>query len=221
MQLAEWFGVPQPDISRWLEYWQGADWANLLSLHSAEVLTAELVGRIVEVCATFPTWGVARVYQHLRQQGLAATEAQVQQAVTQSGWQRLQQTLSTRYDLTGPALRLREDWLVGQLLAQVRELLGRLEAGQALPAEVRTTLADLTTLASAAGALPPPPIKALPWLLRVEQVLLGDWQAVTDGQVRCPACGSDQVGRKSAQPRLKKYYNEYLLTGLHGMDKLW
>ena len=208
MQLAEWFGVPQPDISRWLKYWQGADWANLLSLHSAEVLTAELVGRIVEVCATFPTWGVARVYQHLRQQGLAATEAQVQQAVTQSGWQRLQQTLSTRYDLTGPALRLREDWLVGQLLAQVRELLGRLEAGQALPAEVRTTLADLTTLASAAGALPPPPIKALPWLLRVEQVLLGDWQAVTDGQVRCPACGSDQVGRKSAQPRLKKYYNE-------------
>ena len=208
LQLAEWFGVPQPDISRWLKDWQAADWANLLSLHSAEVLTAELVGRIVEVCATFPTWGVARVYQHLRQQGLAATEAQVQQAVTQSGWQRLQQTLSTRYDLSGPALRLREDWLVGQLLAQVRALLGRLEAGQALPAEVRTTLADLTALASAAGVLPPPPSKALPWLLRVEQVLLGDWQAVTDGQVRCPACGSDQVGRKSAQPRLKKYYNE-------------
>jgi transposase-like protein len=37
---------------------------------------------------------------------------------------------------------------------------------------------------------------------------LGDWQAVTDGQVRCPACGADQVGRKSATPRLKKYYNE-------------
>jgi hypothetical protein len=31
-------------------------------------LTAELVGRIVEVRATFPTWGVARVHQHLRQQ---------------------------------------------------------------------------------------------------------------------------------------------------------
>jgi hypothetical protein len=207
LQLAEWFGVPQPDISRWSGYWQTADWANLLSLHSAEVLTAELVGRIVEVCATFPTWGVARVYQHLRQQGLAATEAQVQQAVTQSGWQRLQQTLSTRYDLSGPVLALRDGWLVGQLLAQIRELLGRLEAGQPLPAEVRTTLADLTTLASAAGALPPP-IKALPWLLRVEQVLLGDWPAATDGQVRCPACSSDQVGRKSATPRLKKYYNE-------------
>ena len=127
----QWLGVPQPDISRWLKYWQAGDWANLLSLHSAEVLTAELVGRIVEVCATFPTWGVARVYQHLRQQGVAVTEPQVQQAVEQSGWRRLQQTLGARYDLSGPALALRDGWLVGQLLAQVRELLGRLEAGQA------------------------------------------------------------------------------------------
>jgi transposase-like protein len=207
-QLAEWLAVPQPHISLWLRYWHSGDWANLLSLRSPEVLTAELVDRIVEVCATFPTWGVDRVYQHLRQQGVAVTEPQVQQAVQHSGWQRLQQTLSTRYDLRGPVLALRDGWLVGQLLGQVRELLGRLEAGQPLPAEVRTTLADLTTLASAAGTLPPPPLKALPWLLRVEQVLLGDWQAVTDGQVRCPHCGSAQVGRKSATPRLKKYYNE-------------
>ena len=133
LQLAEWFGVPQPDISRWLKYWQTADWANLLSLHSAEVLTAELVVRIVEVCATFPTWGVARVYQHLRQQGLAVTEPQVQQAVAQSGWRRLQQTLSTRYDLSGPGLAFRDGWLVGQLLGQIRALLDRLEAGQPLP----------------------------------------------------------------------------------------
>jgi hypothetical protein len=57
-------------------------------------------------------------------------------------------------------LALREGWLVAQLLGQVRELLDRLEAGQPLPAEVRTTLADLTTLASAAGAPPPPPVQA-------------------------------------------------------------
>jgi len=208
LQLAEWFGVPQPDISRWLKYWQAADWANLLSLHSAEVLTGELVGRIVEVCATFPTWGVAQVYQHLRQQGVAVTEPQVQQAVAQSGWRRLQQTLRARYDLAGPVLRLRDEWLVAQLLAQVRELLGRLETGQPLPAEVRITLADLTTLASEAGVPPPPPAKAVPWLLRVEQLLYEHGELVPDGQVRCPACGSDQVGRKSATPRLKKYYDE-------------
>ena len=104
MQLAEWFGVPQPHISRWLRYWHSGDWANLLSLSSAEVLTAELVARIVEVCATFPTWGVAQVYQHLRQQGVAVTEPQVQQAVQHSGWQRLQQTLPQRYDLSAPVL---------------------------------------------------------------------------------------------------------------------
>jgi transposase-like protein len=208
LQLAAWFGVPQPDISRWLKYWQTADWANLLSLHSAEVLTAELVARIVEVCATFPTWEVAQVYHYLRQQGVAVTEPQVQQAVQQSGWQRLQQTLRTRYDLRAPVLALRDGWLVAQLLSQVRALLDHLETGHPLPTEVRTALADVTTLASAVGALPPAPVKALPWLLRVEQVLLGDWQAVTDGQVRCPACGSAQVGRKSAKPRLKKYYNE-------------
>jgi len=129
LQLAEWLGVPQPHISLWLRYWHGGDWANLLGLGSPEVLTAELVARIVEVCATFPTWGVARVYHYLRAQGVAVTEPQVQQAVPHSGWQRLQQTLSLRYDLTGPVLALRDDWLVGQLLGQVRELLNLLEAG--------------------------------------------------------------------------------------------
>ena len=208
LQLAAWFGVPQPDISRWLKYWQAADWANLLSLHSAEVLTAELVARIVEVCATFPSWGVVRVYQHLRQQGVAVTEPQVQQAVAQSGWRHSQQTLAERYDLSGPALCLREGWLVGQLLGQVRELLGHLEAGQALPAEVRITLDDLTALAQEVGASAPAPVQTVPWLLRVEQLLFGQWQLVTDGQVRCPHCGSDQVGRKSATPRLKQYYDE-------------
>jgi hypothetical protein len=207
VQLAQWVGVPQPHISLWLRYWHSGDWANLLSLSSPQVLTAELVERIVEVCATFPTWGVAQVYQHLRQQGVAVTEPQVQQAVQHSGWQRLQQTLRTRYDLSAPVLALRDGWLVGQLLAQIRELLGRLEAGQALPTEVRITLADLTALAHEAGANAPPPVKTLPWLLRVEQLLLGPWQLVADGQVRCPHCGSDQVRRKSATPRLKKYYD--------------
>jgi transposase-like protein len=30
---------------------------------------------------------------------------------------------------------------------------------------------------------------------------------VTDGQVHCPYCGSEQVGRKSTTPRLKQYYD--------------
>jgi transposase-like protein len=208
LQMAEWLAVPQPHISLWLHYWHSRDWANLLSQSTPEVLTAELVDRIVEVCATFPTWGVARVYHYLRAHGLAVTEPQVQQAVAHSGWRHLQQTLAERYDLSGPALCLREGWLVGQLLVQVRELLGRLEAGQALPAELRTPLDDLTALAQEAGASAPAPVQTVPWLLRVEQLLFGPWQLVTDGQVRCPHCDSDQVGRKSATPRLKQYYDE-------------
>ena len=54
---------------------------------------------------------------------------QVEQAMAQSGWARLRQTLFERYDLTGAALQLRDGWLVGQLLAQVQGLLARLEAG--------------------------------------------------------------------------------------------
>jgi hypothetical protein len=207
-QMAEGLGVTQPEISRWLRYWRDGAWADLLSLVSAEVLTAELRARIVTVCATFPSWGVERVYQHLRRQGLAVTLAQVQQAVVQSGWQHLQQTLQARYDLAESALQLREGWLVAQLLAQLRGLLERFEGGLAVTTEVRSTLDDLTTLAQPAAAHPPPPVPARPWLLRMGQILFQPWAIVTDGQVRCPHCGSDQVGRKSAQPRLKKFYDE-------------
>jgi len=208
MQMAEWFGVPQPHISRWLGWWHSGDWASLLSLHSAEVLTAELVERIVEVFATFPTWSAEQVYQHLRQQGLAVTAPQVAQAAEQSGWRHLRQTLLERYDLGGSVLRLRDDWLVGQLLAQLRDLLGQLEGGPGRTAQEQRSVEDLTALAAQAGGVAAPPVKALPWLLRVEQVVFGQWQMITDGQVRCPYCGSDQVGRKSATPRLKKYYDE-------------
>jgi len=57
LQLAEGLAVPQPHISLWLRDWHSGDWANLLSQSTPAVLTAEWVERIVEVCATFPTWG--------------------------------------------------------------------------------------------------------------------------------------------------------------------
>lgn len=177
-------------------------------MHSAEVLTRELVAQIVDVFATCPTWSSEEVYRHLRQQGVAVTEPQVRQAAEHSGWRRLQQTLLARYDLSGASLRLRDEWLVGQLLAQLRDLVGRLARGQGLPAEVRRSAADVTAMAAAAGLGIPPPVKALPWLLRVEQVVFGPWELVSDGQVRCPYCGADQIGRKSATPRRKKYYDE-------------
>jgi transposase-like protein len=68
-------------------------------------------------------------------------------------------------------------------------------------------LSQIQTLVAECGLQVEPPLKALPWLLRVEQVLFGQWQAVDDGQVRCIYCGSTQVVRKSKQPRWKAYYD--------------
>ena len=41
-QIAAWFEVPQPNVSRWERYWLAGNWPDLLSLKSAEVLTREV-----------------------------------------------------------------------------------------------------------------------------------------------------------------------------------
>lgn len=207
MQVAAWFGVAQPNVSRWERYWQAGAWADLLSLKSAEVLTTEVRTRIIQVFAAFPWWGVAQVYAHLQAQGQAMTERQVRQTGEESGWSQLRQELQRRYHLSADSFRPRDDWLVGQLLALVEKLLAQLERGGQLTPQEQLELADLQTLVAATGLTPAPALKALPWLLRVEQVVFGQWQAVEDGQVRCCYCGSSHVVRKSKQPRLKKYYD--------------
>jgi transposase-like protein len=206
-QIAAWFGVPQPNVSRWERYWLVADWANLLSLKTAEVLTNEVRERVVRVCAAFPWWGLKEVHQHLRQQGEAISFGQVRQVFQESGWGQLRQQLQRRYHLTADSFRPRDGWLVSQLLSQVEILLARLEAGQSLPPQEQLTLKEIERLAAECGCCASPQLKALPWLMRVEQVMFGQWQMVEDDQVRCIYCGSDQVARKSKQPRLKKYYD--------------
>jgi hypothetical protein len=205
--LAQVFAMPQPDLSRLEKYWLAGDWANLLSLKTAEVLTQEVQARIVAVFATFPWWGVERVYEYLREQGVAVSQRQVRQAAEQSGWSQLRAALVQRYHLSAESFRPRDGWLTGQLLAQVATLLARLESGSGLTPEEHLTLADLRALAAEAGVVAPPPLKALPWLLRVERLVFGHWEEVSDGTVRCIYCGSTDVVRKSRQPRLKRYYD--------------
>lgn len=118
-KVSAWFHIPQPDLSRLEKYWWNKDWANLLSLKTAEVLTWDLIARIVAVFVTFPWWGVDKVYQHLRQQGVEVSARQVRQAARQSGWFQLRQTLLQRYHLTAGSFRPRDNWLVTDLLAQV------------------------------------------------------------------------------------------------------
>jgi transposase-like protein len=206
-QLASWFGVPQERVSGYLKYWLEGDWANLLSLKSPLVLTTDLLDRIVEGLATFPNGSTEQVYEHLRRQGVPVTQAQVELAARQSGWQRLQQRLQGRYELTPAGFRLRENWLIQQLLTQIQDLLRKLETGQGLAAEERLSLQELQAVAGSVGMAVEPPLKTMPWLLCVERLLFGRWETVTDGVVRCPSCGSARVAHKSKQPRWKKYYD--------------
>jgi hypothetical protein len=207
-QLAEWLHIPQPDISRWMKYWLEADWADLLSLKTVEVLTVEVRQRIVEVFAAFPWWDIEQVHSYLHEQGLPVSERQVRQAAEDSGWSKLRRELLKRYQLTAEGFLARDGWLVGALLSMVQALLERLEAAGAVTPEVQLAVSDLQTLAAEVGVEAKPPLKTLPWMMRVEQVLFGEWQELDDGQVRCIYCGSTEVVRKSKKPRLKKYYDE-------------
>ena len=207
MQLSEWFGLPQPDISRVEDYWLRGAWPELLSRCTPEILTPELVRRVVTVCATFAHWSQEQVYRYLQSQGVAISQRQVRQAMEQSGWSTLRQELVRRYHWTRNAFHLKEEWLVQELLRQVQFLLECLETDQVLPHEERIALADVQALAQEAGTEPPPPLKAVPWLLRVEQVLFGAWQVVEDDIIHCPACNSTHIVRKSRKPRLKRFYD--------------
>jgi transposase-like protein len=179
----------------------------LLSLKAAEVLTAELRARIVGVFATFPWWDMQAVYEHMRQQGVAVTYEQVRQAAGESGWRQLRETLAQRYHFSAEDIRPRDGWLVKQLLGTQEQLVARLEALEGLTAEEYLAVDEVQRLAVEVGVVVAPPLKALPWMLRVEQVLFGDWQTVEDDQVHCIYCGSTHVVRKSKRPRLKRYYD--------------
>ena len=78
----------------------------------------------------------------------------------------------------------------------------------------RVSISDVQTLAKAAGIEPLLPKKPLPWSMRLEHWLLGQWEAVNPGAAQpveaicCCYCGSTQVARKSRKPRIKHYYDE-------------
>jgi transposase-like protein len=206
-QVAEWFGVPRPNVSRVEGYWQRAAWPELLSQCTPEILTPEVVQRVVTVCATYPHWNRAQVYDYLQDQGLQISYRQLRQAMDQSGWSTLRQALRRRYHWTAKTFHLQEEWLVQELLRQVHLLQDCLAKGQPLPAQEQVALTDLQVLLQEVGVEPEPPPRAVPWMLRVEQVLFGDWQAVEDDTIRCPDCGGTHIVRKSRKPRMKKFYD--------------
>ena len=206
-QLGAWFGVPQEQVSLYTRYWLEGDWANLLSLKTAEVLTVDLIERIVTVFATFPKWNAQQVYRYLRGQGLKVSQRQVDQAAEQSGWKRLQASFSERYEWNERTFHVKDKWLIAQLLTQVQDLLAKIEAGLGLTPEEQHHLNDLQALAATVDDLPQPPLPARPWIKQMEQILFADWEVSTQEQIRCPDCGSTDIAPKSKKPRWKKYYD--------------
>jgi transposase-like protein len=207
-QLAAWFGVPHPVISRWYGYWLTQDWRRLLSQRHGEVLTLEVQQRVIENWVQFPWWSAQRMYEHLRAQGHDLTLAQVTQVGRESGWTSLRQALMREYQIGAESFRPRDEWLVQQLLAQVQGLVEQLEAVNALSTEQRVALADLEAVCSELKLHPAPALRPLPWMMRLERLLWGHWEWVEDGTVRCIYCGSRCVSRKSRTPRSKTYIDE-------------
>ena len=183
--LAKAFGLPQPVLSRIEGYWVRENWPNLLSESSEEILTPALRNRIVTLFARFPWWSRRQVYEHLHAQGVAVTRSQVRQAAEQSGWALLRRELSQRYQWTAEDFRPQNGWLTAQLLTQMESLLGHLERGEPLTSQVQVAIADLQALTQELDLQPAaqPPVRTLPWLVRIERVVFDHWQALDDQEV--------------------------------------
>ncbi|MBC8252822.1 MAG: DDE-type integrase/transposase/recombinase [Ardenticatenia bacterium] len=207
-QLATGLGVPQPDISRWEKYGLQRDWANLLSLQSAEVLSTELRAQIIEVCARFPWWSQSDVYTYLRQQGVTVTHAQVQQAIGESGWPQLRKTMSRFFVIGAECIRPRDECLVTELLRMLRAVLDKVAGGEGLTAEERVQIAHLQTAGEALGLTPPPTPAAVPWAQKVSWILFAAEAPEEEGTIRCTYCGSTDVRPKGRQGRQKRYLDE-------------
>ena len=208
-QMAAWFDVPQPHISRWFKYWLERDWRGMLSQHKGEVLTEEVRRQVIESWVKFPWWSAQRLWEHVRAQGRAITLPQVKQIGRESGWTLLRETLGQVYRIRAESFRPQDTWLVEQLLAQVQGLVERLEACAGLTPETHMAVADLEALSRELGLRPAPALRPLPWLWHLERLLFGHWEMVDDGAVRCIYCGTTHVSRKSRQGRLKHYIDEH------------
>jgi transposase-like protein len=207
-QMAAWFEIPHPVISRWYGYWLRQDWQRMLSQRQGEVLTLEVQQQVIESWVKSPWWSAQRMWEHVRAQGSRITLPQVKQIGRESGWNVLRQALSQVYLISGESFRPRDEWLVSQLLAQAQRLVARLEELGGPTVEQRIEVADLEALCEELEIRPAVAQRPLPWVWQIERLLFGHWEWVDDGSVRCIYCGTTDVSRKSRQPRLKKYVDE-------------
>ncbi len=207
-QMAAWFGVPQPNISLWQQYWLHQDWRRMLSQRGGDVLTMELQQRVLDTWAKFPWWGATRLWQHLQSQGECISRRQVRQVGRESGWSSLRQALCQLYSISAESFRPRDGWLVSQMLEQVQGMIEPLEQLGGLTPQQQIELTDLQALCDELGLAPAVERRPLPWVFQAQRLLWGQWELIDDESVRCIYCGTTDVSRKSRQGRLKRYVDE-------------
>lgn len=208
-QVAAWFKVTQPEISRWEKCWLQSDWANLLSLHSVDVLSQQLRDKIVDVLATFPWCGQEQVYEYLRSQGVDVTHTQIRQAVKESGWSRLRQTMKRFFVISAESICPRDEGLTRELIGQIKMLVSKLEAGEKLSQEEHLEVENLETICKETDLMPKPEASAVPWAQKMKWILFAnDLESEEGGKVHCTYCGSTDVKIKSRKPRVKRYQDE-------------
>lgn len=206
--LANWFSTLQELISRWEDYREAADWASLMSRHHGPLLPREQQQAIVQLWARHLWWSVAEVQAAAEADGLSLSEQAITQIGQQSGLLTARRVLRERFQLSAELLRPKDDWLVSQLFAQIEQLQAHLDAHSQPTREQQAELAELLGLREEVGLGSGRELeRGLPWAYQLQHLLCGDWQAVEDGSVHCPHCGSSQVRRKSRTPRTKRYYD--------------
>ena len=204
--LADWFGTLQELISRWEDDRDAGDWQRLMSRHDGPLLPYAQRQQLIQLWARHLWWSVAEVQAAAEAEGLTLSAHAITQIGQDSGLLVARRVLRERFQLSAETLRPKDDWLVTQLFGLIDQLQARLARGERPSPEERSRLADLLALRTELGlgsvqALERP----LPWGYHLQHILCGDWEAVDDGTIRCPHCGSSQVRRKSRTPRTKRY----------------
>ncbi|NTU84335.1 MAG: hypothetical protein HGA45_34065 [Chloroflexales bacterium] len=204
--LADWFDTLQELISRWEDYREAGDWNSLMSRQHGPLVPRAQQHQLIQLWARHLWWSVAEVQVAAAAEGLTLSTHAISQIGQESGLLVARRVLRERFQLSAELLRPKDDWLVAQLFALLDQLQSRLARGEPPIAEERVRLADLLALRTELGLRSGQELeKALPWGYHLQHILCGNWQAVADGTLRCPHCGSRQVRRKSRTPRAKRY----------------
>jgi hypothetical protein len=206
-QLAAAFDSTQSEVSQWERHVRQHGWHFLSDrfrhqLHS-RLPDAARSRAILDVWVPafwLSTWDVRErliTLGIIAQRDELALEA-LQQLARHSGFAQVRELLLERFNLQAGQLIAKEHWWLKELLALNERLLQQLEHGERLSPQQLLALEPLR-LQTPAKQAPAAPIRAT-----LHTALLAPPEITSAESMQCTYCGSSDVSRKSAQPRLKR-----------------